>query len=162
MKKISLIHVLLILGCMACVANLSAQSNLGAGGASTTTASGSISFSVGQVAYTTSANANGSAARGVQQSYPELEIRVPEQADAFDFILYPNPNRGTAFLHLPEARFAAYTLHIHDLGGRQVAVQTLSGGVSQLDLSTFASGAYTAQLYAENAYLAHFIIMKTN
>jgi hypothetical protein len=145
-----------------CVDHAVAQESLGAGGASNTSASGSVSFSLGQVAYTTSANASGSAARGVQQTYPELEIRVPEQAESLAFSLYPNPNRGSAFLQLPEAGNAVYQLYIHDLGGRLIAVQTLPSGLSQLDLSTFASGAYTAQLYNNNAYQAHFIILKTN
>jgi hypothetical protein len=148
--------------CTFCVSQTFAQHNLGAGGTSSTTASGSVSFSLGQVAYTTSANANGSAARGVQQTYPELDIRVPEHAELFAYSLYPNPNRGVVFLQLPEAGNTVYQLYMHDLGGRLIAVQKLPGGLSQLDLSTFASGAYTAQLYIEDAYQAHFIIMKTN
>jgi len=160
MKLSSAIFLLVV--CTLWVSQVSAQHNLGAGGTSSTSAAGSVSFSLGQVAYTTSANVSGSAARGVQQTYPELEIRVPEQTESFAYSLYPNPNRGNAFLQLPETGNAVYQLYMHDLGGRLIAVQTLPGGLSQLDLSTFASGAYTAQLYIDDAYQVHFIILKTN
>lgn len=154
--------MLWVVGWMACASSLRAQHNLGAGGASATSAAGSVSFSLGQVAYTTSANASGSAARGVQQTYPELEIRVPEVARSFDFNFYPNPNRGTAYLQLPASNPAAYALYIHDLSGRLITVQTLSGGITPLDFSSYASGAYTAHIYSKDVYMTHFIFMKTN
>lgn len=159
-------NVLKIIGACAialvCVLEVNAQQEVVAAGGSFTSSDGSVSFTLGQVAFTFDASSAGNVSRGVQQSYPELEIGVPEFAPNLDYHVFPNPTRGIANLHLPNTSSAQFSVQIFDLSGRLVEALSIPGGVTQLDFSAFASGAYSVQLYEGYTRQAQFIIVKTN
>lgn len=76
-KVMFCVTVLICLG----LSGLHAQVVLSASGGNATTAGGSVSYSVGQVVYSTYTNTSGSVAQGVQQAYEIVVVsKMPESA----------------------------------------------------------------------------------
>ena len=77
---------------------IQAQNAIPASGANGSGAGGTISYTVGQVVYTTSTGTMGSVAQGVQQPYEISVVTSLEEAKDFslEFVVYPNP--ATDFL----------------------------------------------------------------
>ena len=62
-------HIIIILLIILSSFRIMAQQAINASGANATGSGGSVSYSVGQVLYTTNSGSNGSSAQGVQQPY---------------------------------------------------------------------------------------------
>ena len=88
-KQLKLSAVLLLgLG----LTGLQAQTNVNATGGNASGNGGSVSYSVGQVVYTTHKGSNGSVAQGVQQPY-EISVAGIDEANGISLrvTVYPNP-----------------------------------------------------------------------
>jgi len=86
--------LLFILTGLGGISLLAQQTVSSAGGNAATGGGGTVSYTVGQVAYTTITNGvNGSVAQGVQQPYEISVVTALEEANdiSLEFSVYPNP-----------------------------------------------------------------------
>ena len=90
-KRLKL-STLLFLG-LGLTISVQAQKAIPASGGNATGTNGSVSYTVGQVLYTTNIGTNGSVAEGVQQPYEISVVVGIEQAKDINLIctVYPNP-----------------------------------------------------------------------
>ncbi len=70
------------------------QTSVNTAGGEVKNASGSVSYSIGQVAYTSVSNSNGSVSQGVQQAYQISTLNVEEKVFNFSLSVYPNPTQS--------------------------------------------------------------------
>ena len=82
-----------LFGLMSCTAitSVHAQQSLNASGAEAKGAGGQVSYSVGQVAYSSIAGVSGSVAQGVQQAYVIEPVSVEEPILGASVKVFPNP-----------------------------------------------------------------------
>ncbi len=69
------------------------QTSTNASGGGTSNASGSISYSIGQVTYQSVSNTSGSVNQGVQYAYEISTLSLEENALNLSLMAYPNPTQ---------------------------------------------------------------------
>ena len=143
------------LAAMMSVASLAQSSVVSAGGEAT--GDGTVSFSVGQTAYMTAANENGSLSQGVQQAYvitEETGIEITQiQLRAF-----PNP---TSEYVTVQSEQPVEHLALFDLNGRLVKRVNVGGETeSRLDMNDVPSGFYLMQVIFGNQQVQNLKIIK--
>ena len=64
---------------------------------------GTLSFTVGQLVYSSNSGSNGSVAEGVQQPYEiSTTVGIELSTISLDFIAYPNPTSGNIVLSIKD------------------------------------------------------------
>jgi hypothetical protein len=156
MKTKKLTHILF---CTAIsMSSIQAQSNtVTAGGEANSSASGSVSYTIGQLDYQFLSGSGGNSSEGVQQTYliQSNGLLNPEQMQVS---IWPNPTSDLVNIQIQESMLNR-TLFIFDAQGKCVLNQLLSNLNTSLDLASFASGLYTLCIDTENN--AAFKITKT-
>jgi len=143
-KQLKLSAVLLLgLG----LTGLQAQTNVNATGGNASGNGGSVSYSVGQVVYTTHKGSNGSVAQGVQQPY-EISVAGIDEANGISLRVTAYPNPTTDYLTLEID--ASTSLSIQSMSNQidastSLSIQSMS---NQKDASTSLSiQSMSYQLY---------------
>jgi hypothetical protein len=140
------------------ISSMKAQSNVvSTGGDAYSSASGSVSYTIGQLDFQFHAGSGGNGSEGVQQAYliQSNGLLNPEQMQVS---IWPNPTSDLVNIQIQESMLNR-TLFIFDAQGKCVLNQLLSNLNTSLDLASFASGLYTLCIDTENN--AAFKITKT-
>lgn len=143
-KKAKLTGLLLLtLGLFA----LQAQEAVVASGGNASGSGGTVSYSVGQVVYTTPTGTGGTVAQGVQQPFEIWVVTGIDQAAAISLqcIAYPNPT--TEFLTLDIAASTPLDLRVlsyqlFDIKGKLLENKKLEALQTRIDMSPYAPAAY--------------------
>ena len=130
-------------------------------GAEASSASGSVSYTIGQVGYTTQADANYSMAAGVQQPYEisVLEVTHP----VYEGILlkaYPNPTSDYLVLDVGALALQHLSFTVADLSGKLLFADTITQPQTQIAFSKWPTGTYLVTLKASNTNAKTFKIIK--
>ncbi len=108
------------------VAKLFAQQDILSASCNATGISGTVSWSVGQVAYSDWNNITGFLTEGVQQPYEIFIISdVEESGSDPDFIVYPNPTSGKVTLKLLNHHLNNLSSCIYDAEGALMCRNTI-------------------------------------
>ena len=154
MKKI--ITSITILLTMA-IASFAQSSVVSAGGEAT--GDGSVSFSVGQTAYTTATNENGSLSQGVQQAYvitEETGIEITQiQLRAF-----PNPTNDVLNLTIDGGDFKKMTYALYNNTSKLMTKGSINGSETQISMGAYKAGVYFLDVKAEGKSVKKFKIVK--
>jgi hypothetical protein len=128
-----------------------------------TDAGGSISYSIGQVAYTEATGANGTVNQGIQQPYLINVIGVSELPGvSLSMIVYPNP--VTAIVTLKVDGFLPENLNysLSDASGKILRNQVVSEAETIIDVEQLATGTYYLQILDQSKPTNQFKIIKNN
>ena len=141
---------------------LSAQENLVSAGKSEISGGGSISYSIGQIGYTTSIGSNGSIAKGVQQAYEISIVLGVEEAQIINlsFSAYPNPTLSLLNLDVSNYNLDFLTYQLYDINGKLLLDDKISQKVSILNLEKYASGTYLIKILDKKSTIKTFKIIK--
>ncbi len=156
MKRKKLSHILLFTSIS--ISSVQAQSNtVSAGGEANSSASGSVSYTIGQLDFQLHSGTGGSCNEGVQQPYliQSNSLFNPEE---WQVSIWPNPTSKLISIQIQESMLNR-TLLLLDAQGKCVLNQPLTELNTYLDLATFASGIYTLCIDLE--INAAFKIIKT-
>ena len=106
-----------------CISILQAQTTIPASGGNATGTGGSLSYTVGQVVYTTYTGSNGTVSQGVQQPFEISVVTGLEEAFgiSLEIIAYPNP--ATDFIKL--------MIKNHDVGNLSYQFYNVNGNLLQ-------------------------------
>jgi hypothetical protein len=139
---------------------LAAQADVVGCGGNVSGASGSVSFTVGQVAAVAYTGTSGSMQEGVQQAYLNPNTSTQEAVD-LPLILGPNPTTGALLLSLGTA--PPHPLHylVIDGTGRTVLSGGPIGQVTHLSVEDLAAGTYRLLLHDDGPFLAFIPFVKT-
>jgi len=133
-----------------------------AGGNAWVSGQGSVSYSVGQVVYTTYTGTAGSIAQGVQQPYEISVISGIEEARDMNLLVsaYPNPATDYLILRVNHFEISNLSLQLFDIDGRLLMSQIPSGNETSIDMSNFVPAIYLMKVLERNKEIKTFRIIK--
>ena len=116
MRKITGIYFLLSSFCFFC----NAQQTVSTAGIEATGSGGTVSYSIGQVAYTTNTGSDGTVSQGVQLPY-EISA-MPTGEDKYginpELSVYPNPAKD--YLLLKVKNYTNLSYNLYDMNGKLI------------------------------------------
>lgn len=141
---------------------LSAQQAITSAGKSTISNSGSISYSIGQIGYTTSIGSSGSMAKGVQQPYEISVVLGVEEATNINlsFTAYPNPTLSLLNLDVSNYNLDFLTYQLYDINGKLLLDDKIFQKITILNIENFSSGTYLIKILDKKSSIKTFKIIK--
>ena len=139
---------------------LQAQESVNATGGQSTGSGGTVSYSVGQIVYTTNAGANGSVAQGVQQPYEISVVTGLEEAKGIMISAYPNPT--TDYLTLEVKDFEISNLHfqLSDMNGKLLQNEKMTGNQTRIVMSNLLPASYFVKIIQGVTEIKMFKVIK--
>lgn len=159
---------------------LQAQTNVNATGGNASGSEGSVSYSVGQVVYTTHKGSNGSVAHGVQQPYEISVVTGLEEAKdiSLKVTAYPNPTPDYLTLEIDASTslsiqsisyqkdastllsIQSMSYQLFDMQGKVLRNQKITGYRTSIDMNNLVPAAYFVTVIQENKAIKTFKIIK--
>jgi len=141
---------------------LQAQNAIPASGGNASGGGGTVSYSVGQVVYTTNTGTESSVAQGVQQPY---EISVPttlEEAKgiSLEMVVYPNPVTDLLRLKVENYETENLRYHLYDINGNVLISNKVEGKDSDISMQNFLPSVYFLKVTDNNKLIKTFKIIK--
>lgn len=158
-KKLKLSAVLLLgLG----LTGLQAQTSVNATGSNASGSGGSVSYSVGQVVYTTNIGTNGSVAQGVQQPYEISVVTGIEEAKGINLLVsaYPNPTTDYLTLSIDEFDISNLSYQLYDINGKLLQSEKITGNQTSIVMSNLVPANYFVKVIQSNKEVKTFKIIK--
>jgi len=142
--------------------NTNAQKAVTTAGGDASGSGGSVSYTVGQVVYTTSTGSNGSVAAGVQQPY-EISVSTAIE-DAKDILLeftaYPNPATDVLNLKTGNRNFKDISYRLFDTNGKLIKTGDITGAETSVNMQNLAPSVYFIKVIENNEEIKTFKIIK--
>lgn len=145
------------------IQQLKAQETILTTGGNASVSSGSVSYSVGQIAYNTYAASNGLVAEGVQQPY-EISTRIEETTGvSLCCAVYPNPTTGLLYLRLDNSvswNWKQLCFTLYDVNGKLLESKSIYTNEQTIDMKKYAPASYFLKVEKDNKTLQSFKILK--
>jgi hypothetical protein len=162
LKKVKLSAVILF---SLALNGLQAQQTIPTSGGDASGIGGSVSYSIGQMVYTTNTGTNGSVAQGVQQPF---EISVVTSIDeAKDITLqctaYPNPTTDLLTLKIDaSAKLSIQSLscQLFDISGKLLETKKVEGSETSIAMGSLVPATYFLKVIQNNKEIKTFKIIK--
>ena len=162
MKTKTFLYVLFLSLCG--IVSLNAQvlhSGILSAGGNATGTGGSVSYSVGQMVYTTATGTTGSVAQGVQQPY---EINVVSGIDDIygieHFSAYPNPASTHLILKIDNNELTSFTYQLYNTAGSMMKTGKITSQETIISMASLLSATYYLRIYTNNKEVKVFKIIK--
>src|SRR5574344_2654798 len=158
-KRLKLSAVLLLgLG----LTRLQAQESVNATGTNASGSGGSVSYSVGQVVYTTNTGASGSVAQGVQQPFEISVVTGIEEAKGINLSVtaYPNPTTDYLTLSIGEFDISNLSYQLYDISGKLLQNEKNIGNQTSISMSNLVPATYFVKVIHGNKEVKVFKITK--
>lgn len=141
------------------VSEVKAQKALLATGSDATGSNGSVSYSVGQIDFTTKGN---QVMEGVQQAYEITTLSTTETAgsDKKDILLYPNPFKDFLFLDFTTNDYRNSEFQLFDSSGKLLKEATIKATKSEFNFSELPSAMYLIRINQNGKNIKTFKIIK--
>lgn len=120
---------------------------------------GSLSYSIGQLAYT-EIGAEASLNAGVQQVYEVFTGLEVLSGMELDMSIYPNPTSDFVQVLVKEPQVEGLTYRLCDLSGQVLNEGPIKQSPYQLDLQSYTSGSYFLQIVHEAGAIQTLPIIK--
>ncbi|MEN3325158.1 T9SS type A sorting domain-containing protein [Mariniflexile soesokkakense] len=137
------------------------QESLSASGGEATGSGGTLSYSVGQLVYTTNSGSNGTLTQGIQQSIEVFSLSNPEFTGvALKLATYPNPTTDFIVLKLKDANLKGLTYTMYDIQGKTIAKGRALKETTQISMQHLEMGTYILKVNQSSKELKSFKIIK--
>ncbi|MDG4945695.1 T9SS type A sorting domain-containing protein [Weeksellaceae bacterium KMM 9713] len=157
-KRLTMCAVLLLgMG----LTGMQAQESINASGGDATGTAGSVSYSLGQVTYTTQDSSTGSVAQGVQQAF-EISVLGVEDLVNKDIQLaaYPNPTSDFLKLLVKEDNLSDLSFQMFDAQGRLLLANEIKDQQTLINMSSLPTATYFIKVSQAQKPLKTFKILK--
>jgi hypothetical protein len=111
---------------------------------------GTVSFSVGQMVYTTDSKGSGAVVQGIQRPYRITTTDIKKVNDDISFKAYPNPSSDDLFLEMNAYRNDKLNYQLFDMQGKLIMTNPIEIPKTQINMRTLAVGAYFIHIYNTN------------
>ena len=157
-KRLKLSAVLMLgLG----LTGLQAQESVNATGGNASGSGGSMSYSVGQLVYTTNIGTNGSMSQGVQQPYEIIEISgIEETFIILSAMVYPNPTTDNLILEIKEDESLDLYYQLYDMQGKLLQNEKITSNKTSIVMSNLLPATYFVKVVQESKEVKTFKIIK--
>jgi len=138
-----------------------AQQTIPATGGEASGSGGSISYTVGQLVYTTNTGANNSLAQGVQQVYEISILGIDDFNEIkLEYFVYPNPTIDKLTLKIQNFNNEDLSYQIYDINGRMLKMEKLKGNNTTISMGYLPSAIYFLRVVSGSQSLKMFKIIK--
>ena len=155
MKKTIITTSCLIIGTLAF-----GQTSTNASGGGTSNSSGSISYSIGQLAYQSISNASGSVSQGVQYAFGISTLSMEENALHLSLMAYPNPTQELLNLSVGNYSQEKLAYKLLDLEGKVISEATTHSETTAIDMKQLPVATYFVEVHNEGKKMQTFKIIK--
>ena len=148
-------------GLFLCVLLSFGQAVIASAGGNATGSTGNVTFSVGQIVYTTNSGSAGTVAQGVQQPF---EIQTVLGVNNFNInlqmMVYPNPATNALSLQIKDYNLNEMKYELIDLNGRLIANSKIVTETTILQLDAYPAAIYLLNIMQNNQLIKTFKIIK--
>ncbi|MBU6158921.1 MAG: T9SS type A sorting domain-containing protein [Bacteroidetes bacterium] len=138
-----------------------AQTAIAAGGTTATGTGGSVSFTIGQIAYTTVTGTGGSISEGVQQTYRvSAPTAIEENTISLKAQIFPNPATDVLMLTVENSDFKNLNYQLMDVSGKLLSQDRLNRSATQINVASLPNGSYFVRVLSKSKLLKTFTIVK--
>ena len=133
-----------------------------ASGKTVSSTAGSVSYSVGQVVYTTIVGDNGSVNQGVQQPYEIFVATSVPGTEGIDLkaTAYPNPVRNHLTLKISGYESKDLYFRLFDANGKLIEMKMISDPQTQIIMQDLKPAVYFLKVIDKNKEIKTFKIIK--
>jgi hypothetical protein len=155
--KLSVV-LLLVLG----LKGLQAQESVIATGGNGTGSSGSVSFTVGQIAYQTFSAISGSVTEGVQQPFEISVVSGIEEAIGINLSIraYPNPSTDNLTLSIDEFDISDLSYQLYDMRGRLLQSGKIIGNRTSIIMNNLVPSTYFVKVLQNYKVVITYKVIK--
>lgn len=141
---------------------LQAQEAVIASGGNATGTGGSVSYSVGQVVYTTTTGTNGSAGQGVQQPFEISTVTGIEEAKGINLICSAYPNPATDFIKLIIEDYEVQHIRyqIYNIKGSLLLSNKVEANETNISIQSLLPATYFLKVTDRDKLIKTFKIIK--
>ena len=155
MKRLLLLYLLLLLSGTYLLAQEATTTAIG----NAVGSGGTVSYTIGQVAYTSSASANGSVTAGVQQSYL-ISVTGLERVKGIDLVAYPNPTTDVLTLLVENDHHKNLSYFLYNMNGVLVESRKMINNHTSIEVNRLTSGTYFLKVTDHQQEVKTFQIIK--
>lgn len=139
------------------------QSNTVTTGKTTTGATGSATYSIGQIDYQTNSGSSGTISQGIQQAF-EIVTLSTNDVPQIQLVatVYPNPTVQDITLTIKEYDLTNLEYTLFDLQGRIISNGKITQNETQIEMGHLSSANYFLKVSQANKDLKTFKIIKNN
>ena len=147
--------------CMLCaVLTIQAQDAIPVSGGEAAGSGGTVSYSVGQLMYTTNIG-SGTVSQGIQQSFEFQTLSNTELTTVnLTVVTYPNPTKDFIILKITDSALNNLRYSLFDVNGKSIASDSITESSTQIQLKHLSIGAYILKVSQQNQSLKTFKILK--
>lgn len=122
---------------------------------------GTVSYSVGQVVYTTNTGTNGSVAQGVQQNY-DISIKTGLDAKGInlEYTTYPNPITDNITLKVENHENRDLSYLLYNMNGKLLESKKLTGNKTTITMGNLVPAIYFLIIIDYQKVIKTFKIIK--
>lgn len=158
MKKSKAITLFLFLFALS---KINAQQSTNATGNNASGSGGSVSYSVGQISYSSLNSANGVINEGVQQPYEFLTLGTGAiKGISLSYSVYPNPTNSTINLKVENRNLDKLSYHLYDNNGRLLLNKKITSIENVIPMGDFESAVYFIKIIENSEELQTIKIIK--
>lgn len=144
---------------------LYAQSAIPVAGGNAASMTGSVSYTVGQMFYSTNTGTNGSVSEGVQQPFEISVVSALEVAKdiTLQYLVYPNPAKNNIVLKVENNKgnsFSDLSISLYDIKGTLLLSRNIVSDETGIVLSNYADATYFLKVYENSKEVKIFKIIK--
>ena len=144
------------------IATLRAQSSNPASGGNATGTGGSVSYSVGQIVYTTNIGTNGTVSQGIQQPYEISVVTAIKNTGEIilECLVFPNPTMGQVKLVVKTKDFGNLRFQLYNLNGVRIQDKKIDNEEIEIFMNNFLPSIYILKVLSGNREIKTFKIIK--
>ena len=158
---------LFVVACSLCVGIVQAQESVNSTGNIATGSNGTVTYTIGQLIYTTNSAVSGHLAQGVQHPYEIFKIDSistsyrKEAQEHFSILLFPNPTADNIILDVQDYINEKLLYFLFDYNGKLIFHKQITGKQTHIDLGNLPSSIYFVNVVDdENKKVQSFKITK--
>lgn len=158
-KKIKLTAILILgLG----ITGMQAQEAIPASGGNALGSGGSVSYSIGQVVYTTHTGTNGSVAQGVQQPFEISVVTEITEANGIKLSVsaYPNPTEDYLTLDIENYELSLLNYQLYEMNGKLIETKKIESIQTTIIMSNLVPATYFIKITEGKKEVKTFKIIK--
>jgi Secretion system C-terminal sorting domain len=143
------------------IQNALAQKSVVASGGNATGTGGKVSYSIGQVAYTTATGTGGKVTQGVQQPFEIVTLGTDNFPEiTVTMAVYPNPTTSLVNLTVDNFDFEKLQFYLTDINGKQLQSRKIIDAETQIEMENLPQAVYFLNVLENNKTIKTFKIIK--
>lgn len=145
-----------------CIATVQGQQTIPATGGNASGSGGSVSYSVGQILYSTFSGTNGTVVQGVQQPYEISVVTAIKNTEEINLkcLVYPNPTAGMTKLVFESPDIEDMRFRLFDVNGVLLQDKKVESRETEISLENLSSSVYFLKVIKNNLEVKVFKIVK--